>query len=105
MTPARLAATYRTIAVDGADGTGKTTLVNRLRAEHGFTVVHSARTPDGIDLIARYRRIRDRVQLPAHPRQIDQAQMPSRMRNCGTPAAKAIRRTTFDHVHKLNGCA
>lgn len=57
MTPARLAATYRAIAVDGPDGAGKTTLVSRLRAQHGFTVVHSARTPDGVDLIARYRRI------------------------------------------------
>ncbi len=57
MTAARLAASYRTVAVDGADGTGKTTLVNQLRAEHGFTVIHSARTPDNIDLIARYQRI------------------------------------------------
>lgn len=57
MTPARLAATYRIVAVDGADGTGKTTLVNRLRAEHGFTIIHNARTPDGVDLPARYRRI------------------------------------------------
>lgn len=57
MTPAHLAATYRIVAVDGTDGTGKTTLVNRLRAEHGFTIIHSARTPDGVDLPARYRRI------------------------------------------------
>jgi thymidylate kinase len=57
MTPAQLAATYRSIAVEGVDGTGKTTLVNRLQAEHGFTVIHCGRTPDGVDLVARYRQI------------------------------------------------
>ena len=36
MTPARLAASYHTVAVDGADGTGKTTMVDQLRAEHGL---------------------------------------------------------------------
>lgn len=57
MTPAQLAVSYRTIAVDGTDGTGKTTLVDRLRVEHGFTVVHCARTPDDVDLLTRYRQI------------------------------------------------
>jgi hypothetical protein len=53
----QLAAVYRTLALDGCDGTGKTTMANRLVTRHGFTVVHSARTPDGTDLTARYQRI------------------------------------------------
>lgn len=53
----QLAAEYRTLALDGSDGAGKTTLAHHLAAGHGFTVHHSARTPDGISLIARYRRI------------------------------------------------
>ena len=57
MTPAQLATTYRTIAIDGADGTGKTTLVNQLGSEHGFTVIHCGRTPDTMDLMDRYRQI------------------------------------------------
>jgi deoxyadenosine/deoxycytidine kinase len=59
MTPDQLAATYRMIAVDGADGTGKTRLVNRLRDQHGFTVIHCARTPDDVDLLTRYQQILD----------------------------------------------
>lgn len=53
----QLAAQYRTLALDGSDGAGKTTLAHQLAAGHGFTVHHSARTPDGVSLIARYRRI------------------------------------------------
>jgi thymidylate kinase len=59
MMPAQIAATYRVIAVEGADGTGKTTLVNQLQTEHSFTVIHNPRTPDGVDLAARYRQILD----------------------------------------------
>src|SRR6266496_3390695 len=55
--PVALPGHRREIAVDGTDGTGKTTLVNRLRVEHGFTVVHCARTPDDVDLLTRYRQI------------------------------------------------
>lgn len=53
----QLATTYRTLALDGCDGTGKTTLAHQLATRYGFTVVHSTRTADGIDLIARYQQI------------------------------------------------
>jgi hypothetical protein len=36
---------------------GKSTLAQRLAAGHGFTVIHSGRTPDGINLVERYRQI------------------------------------------------
>jgi len=52
-----LAATYRILTLDGCDGTGKTTLAEYLQAQHGFTVIHSSRTPDHVDLAARYRQI------------------------------------------------
>ncbi|MGH3569147.1 MAG: hypothetical protein ACRDRH_24610 [Pseudonocardia sp.] len=52
-----LATTYRTIVLDGCDGAGKTTLAQRLSTAHRFTAVHSARTPDGTDLLVHYRGI------------------------------------------------
>jgi predicted ATPase len=45
------------VALEGCDGTGKTTLATALAANHGFSVVHSGRTPDGTDLAERYRAI------------------------------------------------
>jgi thymidylate kinase len=56
-----LAQTYRILAIDGCDGTGKTTLAEYLRARHGYTTVHSPRTPDHIELADRYRHILARV--------------------------------------------
>lgn len=53
----QLAVEYRTLALDGSDGAGKTTLAHQLATGHGFTVHHATRTPDGVSLIARYRRI------------------------------------------------
>lgn len=48
-------AAYRVVALDGCDGTGKTSLANLLATNHGFTIVHSSRTPDQVDLADRYR--------------------------------------------------
>ncbi|HEY0937547.1 MAG TPA: hypothetical protein VGD91_27885 [Trebonia sp.] len=45
------------VVLDGCDGTGKTTLAQDMRAQYGYRVIHSGRTPDGIDLVRRYRRI------------------------------------------------
>jgi hypothetical protein len=47
----------RTVVLEGCDGVGKSTLAQRLASDHGFTVVHSGRTPDGVDLAERYRQI------------------------------------------------
>ena len=58
--PSRLTtvlAAYPVIVLDGCDGTGKTTLAEALREELGYAVTHSGRTPDGIDLVGRYRRL------------------------------------------------
>lgn len=52
---------YRTLVLEGCDGAGKSTLAARLADRHGFTVVHSPRTPHSLDLIARYR---DLLSLP-----------------------------------------
>lgn len=49
------AARYQTVALEGCDGAGKTTLAARLAAAHGFVVIHSDRTPDDVDLVDRYR--------------------------------------------------
>ncbi len=57
MTADHLPAAYHTIVIDGCDGTGKTTLARQLAADHGYTVVHSGRTPDHVDLADRYRGI------------------------------------------------
>jgi len=58
--PSRLTAAlaaYPVIVLDGCDGTGKTTLAEELREQHGYAVTHSGRTPDGTDLADRYRRL------------------------------------------------
>ncbi|MCP2257235.1 Thymidylate kinase [Streptoalloteichus tenebrarius] len=46
---------YRTVVLEGCDGVGKSTLGERLSTHHGFTLVHSPRTPDHLDLATRYR--------------------------------------------------
>jgi thymidylate kinase len=51
------AAGYEVIVLEGCDGTGKTTLAHILATRHGYAVVHSGRTPDDVDLVARYRSI------------------------------------------------
>jgi thymidylate kinase len=51
------AAGYETVALDGCDGAGKTTLAARLHAEHGFAIVHADRTPEHLDLSQRYHEI------------------------------------------------
>ena len=51
------AARYEVVVLEGCDGTGKTTLATTLAARHGYSVVHSGRTPDDVDLLARYRSI------------------------------------------------
>lgn len=48
---------HQTIVLEGCDGAGKSTLATRLASGYGFAVVHSSRTPDGIDLAERYRQI------------------------------------------------
>jgi thymidylate kinase len=45
-----VAATYRLLALEGCDGAGKSTLAAALHARHGYSVIHSPRTPDHIDL-------------------------------------------------------
>ena len=45
---------YQVIVLEGCDGVGKTTLAEALAAQHGYTVVHSGRTPDGTDLADHY---------------------------------------------------
>ena len=51
------AAGYEVVVLEGCDGTGKTTLANTLAARYDYAIVHSGRTPDGVDLVARYRSI------------------------------------------------
>jgi thymidylate kinase len=48
---------YEVVALEGCDGTGKTTIACNLAERHGYTVLHSARPPDAIDLAERYRSI------------------------------------------------
>lgn len=48
---------HRTVVLEGCDGVGKSTLAQRLALDFGFTVVHSARTPDGVNLVERYQQI------------------------------------------------
>ncbi|WP_328437567.1 AAA family ATPase [Streptomyces sp. NBC_00444] len=52
-----IAATHRTVAIEGCDGTGKSTLASRLAHEHGFAVVHCPRTPDSVNLPQRYQEL------------------------------------------------
>ncbi|WP_329155684.1 hypothetical protein OIU91_40880 (plasmid) [Streptomyces sp. NBC_01456] len=47
-------ARHRTVVLEGGDGVGKSTLAGLL-VPHGFTSVHSPRTPDHEDLTRRYR--------------------------------------------------
>jgi predicted ATPase len=47
-------AAHEVIVLEGCNGTGKTTLAAALAARHGYVVVHSGRTPDGIDLADHY---------------------------------------------------
>jgi thymidylate kinase len=51
------AARYEVVVLEGCDGTGKTSLATTLAAQHGYSMVHSGRTPDDVDLLARYRSI------------------------------------------------
>jgi thymidylate kinase len=51
------AAQYDVIVLEGCDGTGKTTLATALATRHNYALVHSGRTPDGTDIIGRYRAI------------------------------------------------
>ena len=48
---------YEVVVLEGCDGTGKTTLANILATRYDYAVVHSGRTPDDVDLVARYRSI------------------------------------------------
>ncbi|MDQ3275378.1 MAG: hypothetical protein M3Q39_10210 [Actinomycetota bacterium] len=48
---------HRTVVLEGCDGAGKTSLAERLARDHEFAIVHSGRTPDGVDLAERYRQI------------------------------------------------
>jgi thymidylate kinase len=48
---------HRTLVIEGCDGVGKTTLAQQLAVRHGFSVVHSPRTPDHLNLASRYREI------------------------------------------------
>jgi hypothetical protein len=48
---------YEVIALEGCDGVGKSTVALRFVSAYGYTLVHSRRTPDGINLAGRYREI------------------------------------------------
>ncbi len=54
---ATLAESRRLVVLEGCDGVGKTAFADHLAAHHGFEVVHSARSPDGVDLAVRHRGI------------------------------------------------
>jgi thymidylate kinase len=54
---ARRASEYEVVVLEGCDGVGKTTLAAVLGTHHSYAVVHSSRTPDGVDLGERYRAI------------------------------------------------
>lgn len=45
------------IVLEGCDGTGKTTLAGALGSQHGYTIIHSGRTPESTDLAGRYRQL------------------------------------------------
>lgn len=51
------AAAHEVIALEGCDGVGKTTLAATLARQHGYQLVHASRTPDGVDLLQRYRTV------------------------------------------------
>ncbi|MCW2945390.1 MAG: hypothetical protein JWR24_2107 [Actinoallomurus sp.] len=48
---------YEVVVLEGCDGAGKTTLAVALATGHDYTMVHAARTPEGVDLAERYRTI------------------------------------------------
>ncbi|MGI5232529.1 hypothetical protein [Actinoallomurus sp. CA-142502] len=48
---------YDIVVLEGCDGAGKTTQAVALATDHGYTMVHAARTPEGTDLAERYRTI------------------------------------------------
>jgi thymidylate kinase len=50
-----IAREHHTLVLEGCDGVGKSTLAAHLATHSGFTVVHSPRTPDHLDLASRYR--------------------------------------------------
>ncbi|MGW8558158.1 hypothetical protein [Streptomyces tubercidicus] len=52
-----MATAYDTLILEGPDEVGKSTLAERLSAQHGFQVIHSPKTPDHLDLATRYREI------------------------------------------------
>jgi hypothetical protein len=51
------AARYDVLVLEGCDGAGKTTLAIALATGYDYTMVHAARTPEGVDLAERYRTI------------------------------------------------
>ncbi|MFH9071332.1 hypothetical protein [Streptomyces alboflavus] len=55
-----VAVKHETLVLEGCDGVGKSTLATRLACQHGFTITHSPRTPDHLDLVSRYRELLDK---------------------------------------------
>lgn len=51
---------HQTVVLEGCDGVGKTTLAQHLALDFGFTMIHSTRTPDGVNLAERYQQILSR---------------------------------------------
>ncbi len=51
------AAGHEIVVLEGCDGTGKTTLAKTLATRYDYAILHSGRTPEGVDLVARYRSI------------------------------------------------
>jgi len=49
------AAEYHLIVLEGCDGAGKTTLAAAFASRYGYAIVHATRTPEGEDLVAKYR--------------------------------------------------
>ncbi|MFF8290018.1 hypothetical protein ACF068_12415 [Streptomyces sp. NPDC016309] len=54
-----MATAHDTLVLEGPDGVGKSTLAERLSAQHGFRVIDSSRTPDRLDRANWYREILD----------------------------------------------
>jgi thymidylate kinase len=57
---ARQVTIYDAVLLEGCDGAGKTTMASHLAIAHDFQLVHAMRTPDGADLMERYRAILSR---------------------------------------------
>ena len=51
------ASRYEVIVLEGCDGVGKTTIAATMVSAYGYAPAHSGRTPDGVDLVGRYRAI------------------------------------------------